>query len=128
MSLSPRCAQSHSDRLVCNVLLLIRTERTLSRDFIFELYLNETYFGRRVYGVAAAAKAYFAKPLTDLTAGEAAFVAVLPRAPTLIRGNLARVTERRNFVIDRMQHAGSLSAAEAESAKQQPLLLQAAGP
>jgi penicillin-binding protein 1A len=107
-----------------SIIVMGRLERTLTRDFIFELYLNEMWFGRGAYGVNAAANAWFGKPLSSLTVDEAAYLAALLRSPSSLSHNLARGTERRNFVIDRMQQAGAISAAEAEAAKQRPLNLQ----
>ena len=62
-------------------ILAIRIEQTLSKERILELYLNEIYLGLGSYGVAAAAQAYFNKPLDKLTLSEAAFLAALPKAP-----------------------------------------------
>ena len=62
-------------------ILALRIEQNLSKDRILELYLNEIYLGLGSYGVAAAAQAYFNKPLDKLTIAEAAFLAALPKAP-----------------------------------------------
>ena len=59
----------------------MRIEQTLTKQRILELYLNEIYLGLGSYGVAAAAQAYFNKPLDKLTLPEAAFLAALPKAP-----------------------------------------------
>jgi penicillin-binding protein 1A len=69
------------DWQISNIVLTGRVERDLPKDRIFEIYLNETWFGRRSHGAVAAAKAYFGKSLSDLTLDEAAYVAALPRAP-----------------------------------------------
>ena len=62
-------------------ILATRIEQTLAKQRILELYLNEIYMGLSSYGVAAAAQAYFNKPLDKLTLSEAAFLAALPKAP-----------------------------------------------
>ena len=59
----------------------MRIEQVMSKQRILELYLNEIYLGLGSYGVAAAAQAYFNKPLDQLTLPEAAFLAALPKAP-----------------------------------------------
>ena len=48
-------------------ILAMRIEQTLTKERILELYLNEIYLGMGSYGVAAAAQAYFNKPLDKLT-------------------------------------------------------------
>ena len=57
------------------------SRRRCRKDRILELYLNEIYLGAGAYGVAAAALTYFNKSLDELTLGEAAFLAGLPKAP-----------------------------------------------
>jgi membrane carboxypeptidase/penicillin-binding protein len=123
MSLSTECCKKQIDWHVGGGVLLGRIEKTLSKDTIFEIFLNEIYFGRNAYGAAAAARAYFGKSLSDLTVEEAAYIAALPRAPNRMSRN-ERGIELRNFVIDRMRAAGLISPAQAESAKRQPLVLR----
>src|SRR6202011_846272 len=62
-------------------ILAFRIEKTLSKDQILELYLNEIYLGLGAYGVASASETYFNKPLDQLTVAETAFLAALPKAP-----------------------------------------------
>jgi len=119
----PRLPVNQFDRNIGRVVLMDRVERTLSKDRILEIYLNDPYFGRGAYGVAAAASAYFNKTLSELVIDEAAFIAALARAPYLNRYP-ERVIERRNFVIDKMLLAGVISEAQAHSAKERPLVLQ----
>src|SRR5712672_3197653 len=69
------------ERKVKEILLATRIEAELPKDRIIELYLNEIYLGSGAYGVAAAAQTYFDKSLDELTLGEAAFLAGLPKAP-----------------------------------------------
>jgi membrane carboxypeptidase/penicillin-binding protein len=128
MSLSPECCKKQFDRHIGTLVLMGRVERTLSKELIFELYLNEAWFGRRSYGPVAAAGSYFGKSLSELTVEEAAYLAVLPKAPSIVRDNEHGI-RRRNVVIDRMLAAGIISQAEAASAMQRPLLLrEIAGP
>src|SRR6266852_9428072 len=69
------------ERKIKEVLLATRIEAALPKNRILELYLNEIYLGSGAYGVAAAAQTYFDKSLDELTLGEAAFLAGLPKAP-----------------------------------------------
>jgi penicillin-binding protein 1A len=114
------------ERKVKEVLLATRIEAALPKDRILELYLNEIYLGRGAYGVAAAAITYFDKSLEELTLGEAAFLAGLPKAPN--RYNPSRVPQaaqsRRDWVIDRMVEDGAVTQPEAAQAEAQPLELR----
>src|SRR5436305_5874253 len=49
---------------------------------IMAAYLNQNYYGNDSYGVAAAAQEYFGKELKDLTLGQAAIIAALPKSPS----------------------------------------------
>src|SRR5262249_10146232 len=64
-------------RKVKEAMLAYRIERSLSKDRILEIYLNEIYLGAGAYGIAAAADTYFQKPLDQLSLSEAAFLAAL---------------------------------------------------
>lgn len=90
------------------VILALRIERAFTKDRILELYLNEIYLGFGSYGVAAAALNYFDKSLDELTLGEAAFLAGLPKAPNnynpVRRPQAAR--DRRDYVLNRMASDG----------------------
>ena len=70
------------ERKIKEIILASRLETTLSKDQILELYLNEIFLGQNSYGVTAAADTYFGKNLEDLTAGEAAYLASLPKSPS----------------------------------------------
>jgi penicillin-binding protein 1A len=113
------------ERKVKEILLATRIEAALPKERILELYLNEIYLGGGAYGVAAAALTYFDKPLDELTLGEAAFLAGLPKAPN--RYSPARFPQtakaRRDWVLDRMVEDGAATQAEAMQAEAQPLEL-----
>src|SRR5271168_5492593 len=109
------------ERKVKEVLLATRIEAALTKDRILELYLNEIYLGSGAYGVTTAALTYFNKSLDELTLGEAAFLAGLPKAPN--HYNPARVPQaaqaRRDWVIDRMVEDGVVARADAAQAEGQ---------
>src|SRR5262245_49850404 len=111
------------ERKVKEILLATRIEAALPKDRILELYLNEIYLGRGAYGVAAAAQTYFDKSLDELTLGEAAFLAGLPKAPN--RYNPARDPEaakaRRDWVLSRMVEDGAAGQEAAAEVEEQPL-------
>jgi penicillin-binding protein 1A len=104
-------------------VLAYRIEDALTKQQILELYLNGIPLGRRSFGVQAAAQAYFGKDVEDLALHEAAFLAILPKAPeTYGRArNAERAIARRNFVLNEMARNGFASAAAASAAKAEPL-------
>jgi penicillin-binding protein 1A len=95
----------------------------LTKPQILELYLNEIPLGRQSFGVQAASQAYFGKDVDQLQLHEAAFLAILPKAPeTYSRAKFAdKALERRNWVREQMVTNGAVSAADAAAAKAQPL-------
>ena len=114
------------ERKVKEILLATRIEAALPKDRILELYLNEIYLGSGAYGVAAAALTYFDKSLDELTLGEAAFLAGLPKAPN--RYNPERFSlaakARRDWVMERMVEDGVVTQEEVAQVEAQPLELR----
>ncbi len=110
-------------RKLKEMILARRIEGVLNKQQILELYLNEIPLGRQSFGVQAAARAYFDKDVGELQLHEAAFLAILPKAPETYgrEKNAARAIERRNWVLDQMVKNDWASAAEAANAKAQPL-------
>tara|TARA_A100001015_G_scaffold146767_1_gene162687 strand:+ start:133 stop:1176 length:1044 start_codon:yes stop_codon:yes gene_type:complete len=70
------------NRKIKEAILAFRIERTLSKERILELYLNQIYLGGGSYGVAAASLEYFDKSIKDLNYAESALLAALPKAPS----------------------------------------------
>ena len=93
------------------------------KERVLEAYLNEIYLGQRgplaIRGVGAAARSYFGKEVHQLTIGEAAVLAGMPRAPNLYSpaANPARARERRNVVLAQMAAIGMLSEADLRAAQ-----------
>jgi penicillin-binding protein 1C len=107
------------------MILALRIEASLSKDRVLEEYMNRVSFGPNLRGFAAASFAYFGKPPANLSVAEAAFLAALPRAPSVYARprNRGVVEQRRNRVIDRMQAMAWLGATSAERARSEPLRL-----
>ncbi len=105
-------------------ILAFRIEKTLSKNQILELYLNEIYLGLGAYGVASAAETYFNKTLDQLTVAEAAFLAALPKAPN--NYNPYRHPEaaraQRGRVLDRMAEDRVITAEQSAQARQEPIV------
>jgi penicillin-binding protein 1A len=116
-------------RKVKEAILSLRIERAFSKDRILELYLNHIYLGSGNYGVASAAINYFNKSLDELSIGEAAYLAGLPKAPNeySLKRRPTQAKDRRDWVIDRMLENRVIDAAEAAAAKAEPLIERARG-
>ena len=114
----------NAERKIKEIILAVRLEETLPKEKILELYLNEIFLGQNSYGVAAAAQTYFNKPLTDLTPGEAAYLATLPKAPSDLHPvrNRDRALERRAYVLNRMAEDGYITNEVAKAEAETPLL------
>ena len=93
-------------------LLAFKIEGTLSKDKIFEIYINQIFLGQRAYGFASAAQIYFGKPLKQITAAEAAMLAGLPKAPSAFNPvvNPKRAKTRQLYILDRMKSLGYLTS------------------
>jgi penicillin-binding protein 1A len=96
-------------------LLAVRIEQTYSKDRILELYLNQIYFGDGAYGVEAAATSLFGKHASELTVGEAALLAGLPKNPSGYspRRHPERARSRRSVVLAGMLAGGAITEEEA---------------
>jgi penicillin-binding protein 1A len=107
-----------------------RMEHEFTKQEIFGLYLNVIFFGQRAYGVAAAAEAFFGKPLDKLDVAEAATIAGVPKAPSrynpIVNPQLA--TQRRAYVLRRMRELGYIDAATADAANREPMHARAHAP
>ncbi|MEW5771027.1 MAG: penicillin-binding protein 1A [Pseudomonadota bacterium] len=110
-------------RKLNEALLAIKIEHALSKDEIFELYLNQIYLGQRAYGFAAASNIYFGKPLEKLNLAEAAMLAGLPKAPSAYNPvvNPKRAKARQLYVLGRMKTLGFITQADYDKAKVQRL-------
>ena len=104
-------------------IMAFRLEDTLSKQQILELYLNSIFLGRNAYGVQAAARAYFDKDVNELTLPEAAYLAVLPRAPANYDPERAtqKALDRRSYVLREMYKNGYISEDQYRSAEGTPL-------
>ena len=114
------------ERKVKEAILAFRIERALPKERILELYLNEIYLGFGSYGVAAAALNYFDRSLDELTLGETAFLAALPKAPNNyhpLRQPLA-AKARRDWVLGRMREDGLINDLDASRGALEPLIVR----
>ena len=99
-------------RKIKELILSLRIEKSYSKEFILELYLNEIYFGRRSYGIASAANNYFNKSIFDLDIQEFAYLAALPKGPNNYdpNKNYEKAFDRRNYVLKQMKENKFISS------------------
>ncbi|WP_419255553.1 penicillin-binding protein 1A [Caulobacter sp. ErkDOM-YI] len=109
-------------------ILAHRLEQSLDKQQILELYLNEIWLGYRSFGVGAASYNYFGKSLPELTLAECAYLAALPKGPDNYHPirNKAKAKVRRDWILDQMAELGWVSQADADKAKAEDLVVQAA--
>src|SRR4249919_1340289 len=110
-------------RKLAEMMLAMRMENELTKDEIFELYLNKSFFGNRAYGVAAAAEFYYGKTVDQLTLDEMASLASIPKFPSSGNPitNPERAKSRRDYVLQRMRELNFISAAEEQAAVAAPM-------
>lgn len=117
-------------RKATEAFMSVILETRLTKEEIFTLYVNQIYLGQEqgvsIYGVGEAANAYFGKDVSQLNLAEAAFIAGIIRSPNRYNPykNLAKVTERRNQVLDSMRETGEIDDATFASARQAPITLK----
>ena len=115
-------------RKLFEVLLALKIEQQMSKDQILQLYMNQIFLGRKAYGFAAAAQAYFAKPLDQLSLAQMAMLAGLPKAPSAYNpiSNPQRARQRQLHVIARLQQLRWITPTQAQQARDEPLALRTA--
>ncbi|ACS84147.1 peptidoglycan glycosyltransferase/peptidoglycan DD-transpeptidase MrcA [Musicola paradisiaca] len=110
-------------RKIKEVFLAVRIEQMMTKDEILELYLNKIYLGYRAYGVGAAAQVYFGRTIDQLTLGEMAMIAGLPKAPSTFNPlySYDRAIARRNVVLARMLDENYITQAQYDQARNEKL-------
>lgn len=100
-------------------VLAMKLERVLTKDQIFNTYLNESPYGGNIYGVEVASKTFFGKSAKDVTLAEAAYLAAIPQAPTYYSPygkNKEALTGRQRLVLSKMKEYGYITEAEQSAA------------
>ncbi|QKV79826.1 transglycosylase domain-containing protein [Amycolatopsis sp. Hca4] len=110
--------------------MAVQLNATMSKDDILANYLNVVEFSGTVYGVGAAAKAYFGTTPDKLTVPQAALLAGMVNNPSIYNPytHPDKALQRRNLVIDDMVTNGSIPASYAATAKATPLGVVPNGP
>lgn len=113
-------SQRSLGRKIKEWVLAIKIEKVLPKEKILELYLNEVPYGGTIYGIQEASRTYFGKNATDLSLAEAAYLASIPKSPTMLSPygkNRDKLEERKNFVLFRMYELGFISNENYEKVK-----------
>lgn len=112
-------------RKIKEAILAILIERRYSKDEILELYLNQIPYGSNAYGIESASESFFGKHTKDLTLGESALLAALPKAPTYYSpygSHREELFARRDWIIDRMAEEGLIAKEAGKSAKNDKII------
>ncbi|MFZ2522857.1 MAG: transglycosylase domain-containing protein [Minisyncoccia bacterium] len=102
-------------RKLKEIVLALKLDKTLSKDEILSIYLNENPYGGSIYGVEEASMAFFATSSANVTLAQAAYLAALPQAPTYYSPygqNKERLDNRKNLVLKEMLEDKKISAEE----------------
>jgi penicillin-binding protein 1C len=104
-------------------VLATRLELRCSKDEILSLYAANAPFGGNVVGIVAASWRYFGREPNELSWAEAATLAVLPNAPSLIHPgrNRGKLMNKRNNLLDKLYETGVISREDCSLAKDEPL-------
>jgi penicillin-binding protein 1A len=118
-------SQRKLERKVKEAILAYRLEQRFTKDEIFEIYLNQMFFGNGAYGIKAAAKNYYHKELAQLTLAEAALLAGLLKAPSAYSPvtNLNGAKRRQRYVLGQMVRAGFATKELTKAAFEEPLTI-----
>ncbi len=114
-------------RKVQEIFLAIKLDRTLTKDQILNLYLNDSSYGGTIYGVEEASQAFFGKDASEVTIAEAAYLASLPQSPSYYSPygkHRDDLDKRKNFALDRMHLLGYINEEELKAAKEEQVTFQ----
>ncbi|MBP5740155.1 MAG: transglycosylase domain-containing protein [Bacteroidales bacterium] len=103
----------------------VKLERNYTKNEIMTMYMNAVFFGSNAYGINTAARTFFDKHPSELTAEESATLVGMVNKPTRYNPalHMDKAIARRNFVIGQMQKSGYLTKAERDSIQQLPIVL-----
>ncbi len=114
-------------RKLSETMITLELERRLTKQQIFEFYMNQVSFGQRgsfsINGIGEASLVYYGKDVKVLNLPEAAFLAGLMNGPSFYNPYRQpdRAKQRRNRVLDAMVQTGAITAAQRDEANQKPL-------
>lgn len=109
-------------RKIKELILAVELERTYTKEEILTGYLNTAPYSDIAYGTEAAMRDYFNKSSKDMTLDEAAFLAAIPKSPTIYSPYGARydkeaLVDRQDYVLDLMAEQGKITNEQRDKAK-----------
>ena len=113
------------ERKLMELFYAYELEKQYTKQEIFEMYLNETYYANQVYGIQSAASFYFSKSLQELTIAEIAFIAAIPNNPSMYDPleHFDQTKARQERLLDTLANHKVISDIEATDLKQAPIVL-----
>jgi membrane peptidoglycan carboxypeptidase len=117
-------------RKLSEAMRALALEAEHDKPEILEAYLDHVYYGHfdgvGIYGLGAAARAYFGKPAAELTLGEAALLAAVIQGPNRLSPvrHLDRAVARQRWVLDRVEQLGWAEPAALAEARRRPPVLR----
>ena len=113
------------DRKIKEIIVASRIEKSIPKDKILEMYVNNVYLGSGAYGIESAAETYFNKKLNKCSLSELALIAGLPQAPSIYSpfNNMELAVKRRNQVLQRMYKMHYITKEQFEQAKEEKVVL-----
>lgn len=112
-------------RKIKEVILALWSEQKYTKDQILEMYFNYVPYGGTAWGVESASEIYFGKNVSDLTLAESAFLAGLPKAPSIyspFSGERTLWKNRQRDVLAAMVRDGYINQKQANDALKEELV------
>ena len=113
-------------RKVEEIFVAWELEKTYEKEDILEYYINNIYFGNGYYGIGAASRGYFNKPINQLNLSQIAFLCAIPNNPTLYDPltNMENTLARRDRILKNMLNDGKISELDYATAVIEEIILE----
>ncbi len=110
-------------RKIREAIMAFRIESSLSKNKIFEIYLNQLYLGKGCYGVASACEYYFNKNIKEATPAEVALIASLPSIPNIYIHHLdsKKLQIKKNSILYQLYDMGYITEQQLKEAIKTPI-------
>lgn len=111
-------------RKIKEVILAFWAERIYTKDKILEMYFNQVPYGGTAWGIEAASQTYFGKKVQELSLAESAFLAGMPKAPSIYSPygeHKDAWRKRQKEVLRRMEEDRYITKEQREKAEKETL-------
>lgn len=108
-------------------VLALKLEKMLTKDQIFNIYLNEIPYGGNLYGAEEASMAFFGVHASELTIAQAAYMAAIPQAPSYYSpygSHVSDLENRKNLVLKEMFQDGKITQEQYDASKAEKVVFQ----